>query len=130
ITFTANKYNNDTMYTHICDVYNSIGIYRSVDKGATWVLRTSQDISSYQGWYCKGLVVQSGNNPDNILAGGVDLYQSTDGGLSFSQVSNLSSATQYYMHSDIHNILMNNLDPNKIYIVTDGGLFRSNDFGT
>lgn len=33
------------------------------------------------------------------------------------------------MHPDIHDIVANPLDPDKVYILTDGGLFRSNDFG-
>ena len=129
ITFATCNNNNDTMYAHICDVYNSMGIFRSIDKGQTWAIQYSSDIASYQGWYAKGMVVQPHSNPDNILAAGVDIFQSLDGGLSFNQVSNMTSAPNNYMHSDVHNIIMNPKDSNMIYIITDGGLFRSNDFG-
>ncbi|HYG51112.1 MAG TPA: T9SS type A sorting domain-containing protein, partial [Flavobacteriales bacterium] len=39
------------------------------------------------------------------------------------------STSANYVHPDLHGIIANPLDPNKIYIVTDGGLFRSNNFG-
>ncbi|HXB41376.1 MAG TPA: T9SS type A sorting domain-containing protein [Bacteroidia bacterium] len=121
ITFTKYKNNNDIMYTHLCDVYNTVGIYKSIDKGATWVQQTTQNISSYQGFYTKGLLIQPGN-PNNVLAGGVYVYSSTTGGTSFNQ-----SNGNY--HSDVHDIVGNPSAPNKIYVITDGGLFRSNDFG-
>jgi len=124
VEFTAYKNNNDTMFAHIADVYNSIGFYMSTDKGQTWTLRTSVDLVSYQGWYAKGIAVQPGNYK-NILVGGVDLSLSNDGGLSFQNLTDTSSV----FHSDVHNILLNPKDSNRVYIITDGGLIRSNDFG-
>ncbi|MHB8261945.1 MAG: T9SS type A sorting domain-containing protein [Bacteroidia bacterium] len=124
ITFTKYKNNNDIMYTHICDVYNTVGIYKSIDKGNSWVQQTTQNICSYQGWYTKGLAIKPGN-PNNILAGGVYIFQSANAGLSFNQDGNANT-----YHSDIHDIVVNPSDPNKIYAITDGGLMRSNDFGS
>jgi photosystem II stability/assembly factor-like uncharacterized protein len=121
VTFTKYKNNNDIMLAHICDVYNSIGVYKSTDKGQTWVQQTGQNLSSYQGWYCKGLVIQP-SNINNVLAGGVYLFGASDGGVSFNQNNG-------NYHSDIHDILINPIDENKIYVITDGGLFRSNDWG-
>ena len=121
VTVAKNPTNNDTLLVHIADVYNTVGIYKSIDKGLTWTQITTTDIVSYQGWYCKGLAIQPGNI-NNVLGGGVNLYQSTTGGTSFS-----TSGANY--HSDIHDIVVNPSDPNKIYILTDGGLFRSNDWG-
>ncbi len=70
------------------------------------------------------MVIQPGN-PNNILIGGVDVFASTDGVLSFGDVS----ASSYVCHTDVHNIILNPLNPNQVYIITDGGLFRSSDFG-
>ena len=124
ITFTENQNNNDSMYAHICDIYNTVGIYLSADKGQTWTQMTSTDIANYQGWYSKGMLLQNGN-PSNMLAGGIDLWGSNDGGATFNDLS----VNSYVFHTDVHDIIGNPLDPNKIYILTDGGLFRSNDFG-
>ncbi len=52
ITLTEYQNNNDIMYAHICSVYASVGIYKSSDKGQTWALQTSQDISSLPGMVC------------------------------------------------------------------------------
>ncbi len=124
ITLTAYARNNDTMLAHICDMYNTVGVYLSSDKGNSWILKTTQNISSYQGWYSKGMVMKPGS-PDSILMGGVDLFLSANGGASFAD------KTQYSLtfHSDVHDIVLNPQDSRKVYIITDGGLFRSNDFG-
>jgi len=124
VQFTAYKNNNDTMFAHIADVYNSTGFYMSTDKGQTWTMRTTVDLVSYQGWYARGIAVQPGNY-HNILVGGVNLSLSNDAGLSFQSMTDTSS----FFHSDVHNILVNPQDPNKVYVITDGGLIRSNDFG-
>jgi len=120
ITFTKYQNNNDIMYAHVCDVYNTVGIYRSTNKGQSWTQLTTQNISSYQGFYTKGMVVKPGNS-NSVLAGGVYVFRSTNGGTSFNQISN-------GYHLDIHDIVANPLDGNKIYFLTDGGLYRSNDF--
>jgi len=124
VTIAKYKNNNDSMYVHICDIYNSVGVYVSANKGQTWVQQTTSDIASYQGWYAKGLAVQPGNS-HNVFAGGVYLFQSTNGGLGFNQ-----NGTASTYHSDIHDIIFNPKDANKIYIITDGGLYRTNDAGS
>ncbi len=118
----------DTMFAHVCDIYNTIGIYMSTDKGVTWTQRSTSDEASYQGWYAKGLLAQPGN-PNNMLVGGVDLFYSTNMGTNFTQLDNITNNPSDYMHTDVHDIVANPLNPNMVYILTDGGLFRSNDFG-
>jgi hypothetical protein len=124
ITLTKYVANNDIWLAHVCDVYNSVGIYKSIDKGATWAVVYSSDIASYQGWYAKGMLIKNGNTND-ILAGGVDIFSSTNGGTTFNDVSNSS----WVFHTDVHGIYENPSVANQIYILTDGGLFRSNNFG-
>jgi photosystem II stability/assembly factor-like uncharacterized protein len=128
VTIASYVNGSDTMFAHICDVYNSIGIYLSTNAGLTWVQQSSSDEASYQGWYSKGLLPQPGN-PSNLLTCGVDLYFSTDMGVSFNQLDNINFNNNNYMHTDVHGLIANPKDPNMIYILTDGGLFRSNDFG-
>ncbi len=122
ITIAPYSNDNNTMFAHVCDIYNTIGIYVSTDAGQTWAQQSATDEASYQGWYAKGLLAKPGN-PNTLLVGGVGLFESTDQGLSFFEVDN------YPFHSDVHGIIANPLNPNKIYILTDGGLDRSNDFG-
>lgn len=128
VTIATYTNNNNIMYAHICDIYNSIGVYFSTDAGLTWTQRSATDEASYQGWYAKGLLVQPGN-PYSLLTCGVDLYYSSDTGRIFSQLDNVSFNPNNYMHTDVHGLIANPKNQNMVYILTDGGLFRSNDFG-
>ncbi|HEY4799407.1 MAG TPA: T9SS type A sorting domain-containing protein [Bacteroidia bacterium] len=127
IILAINPMNHKTVLAHLCNMYNSQSFYISYNEGASWVAKSPQDIASWQGWYAKGLLFKS-NDTTKVLAGGVDMHYSTDEGNNFSQVSNVNWNTDYE-HADIHDIISNPLAPNKIYTATDGGLFRSNDFG-
>ncbi len=121
--------NNDVMMCEVCNNFSTVGIYRSTNKGVTWNSVTPfSEVASWQGWYARGLLMQPGNN-NNVLVGGVQLFKSVSFGDNINQVSNLDTQYAHYLHSDIHNIIANPLAPNKVYILTDGGLFRSNDFG-
>jgi photosystem II stability/assembly factor-like uncharacterized protein len=104
----------------IANRYSTVGVYRTTDGGDSWTQKSSQEIVSWQGWYAKGLLMKTNDNT-RVLAGGVDLFRSTTSGSSFSDITQ--------EHSDIHEIVSNPLDANKIYIATDGGLYRSNNFG-
>src|SRR6185503_9804800 len=59
---------------------------------------------------------------------GVQVFRSVSSGNSLFQISNNGNPGDD-IHADIHDIISSPLNPNKIYIATDGGLFRSDDFG-
>ncbi len=122
ITLSMYSNNNDTMYAHICEIYNTLGIYLSTDKGNTWVQQSSTDEASYQGWYAKGLLAKPGS-PGTLLVGGVWVFGSTDMGMTFTEVDG------GMVHSDIHGIFSNPINGNMAYLITDGGLYRTNNFG-
>jgi len=56
-------------------------------------------------------------NPEIVYKGGLNGSISRDGGKTFR---NLGA-----MHSDIHDILIDPIDTNRIYVATDGGMYRS-----
>lgn len=68
-------------------------------------------------------------NSSKVLFGGVELFKSTQSGSNLVQKSPsyAGNITFLTFHSDIHGIVANPLAPNKVYIITDGGLYRSND---
>jgi photosystem II stability/assembly factor-like uncharacterized protein len=99
--------------------YSTVGVYRTGDGGDSWELMATSEIVSYQGWYAKGLLIKA-DDPTRIIAGGVSLFKSSNSGDSFSGFGSV--------HSDIHDIIANPLDLNKIYVITDGGLYRCNTF--
>ena len=112
---------------HVCDDFLTYALFRSADKGATWTTATTQNIGSYQGWFSKGLVYKPGA-PNTLLAAGVEVFRSVNNGTSFAQISN-TAGNLNAVHPDVHDIILNPLDPNKVYVLTDGGLYRSNNFG-
>jgi len=120
ITLAADPLNHNSLLAIIGNRYSTVGLYSTTNYGDLWTLKSTDEILSWQGWYAKGLLIKANDNT-RVLAGGVDLFRSTSSGSSFTDITSF--------HSDIHDIISNPLDPNKIYFITDGGLYRSNDFG-
>ncbi len=119
ITLASYEGNHNILMAIIGNRFSTVGVYRTTDGGDSWTLKTSTEILSYQGWYAKGLLIKA-NDSSRVLAGGVSLFKSTNSGGSFNVFGSV--------HSDIHGIISNPLDPNKVYVLTDGGLYRCNSF--
>jgi len=119
-----------------------VGMYVSTDGGASWTLRyNNTGFMTNQGWYNNAFMVKS-NDPNQILLGNLDIYKSVNGGTSFTIKSDWGawvngptppgqpeSPQSNFAHADQHEFFSNPRDPNKVYCVSDGGLYRSNDFG-
>ncbi|MGB8776191.1 MAG: glycosyl hydrolase, partial [Terriglobales bacterium] len=97
------------------------GLYQSDDGGARW---TKLDASNYMVWrpfYFGNLIVDP-KDPNKIFKPDGPLLLSTDGGKSFSTVSNSG-------HGDFHDVWINPKNPNIVITGDDGGLWRSEDGG-
>ncbi|MBC8047161.1 MAG: hypothetical protein H7Y00_10225, partial [Fimbriimonadaceae bacterium] len=127
ITISAFEGNYNHLYVIIGNAFNTVGIYKSEDAGNNWTEIDDTEIVSYQGWFAKGLLIKA-DDEDRILAGGVEVFRSTNNGSSWTQLTTYTGP-ESIVHPDIHNIISNPLDPAKVYILTDGGLYRSNNFG-
>jgi hypothetical protein len=141
-TIEIYKGNQNFIYASIAnDITTYVGYYSSTDAGASWTLKNTSLAISPQGWYNNAHLVKS-DNPSAILVGTIDANKSTNGGTTFAVKSNWSawvtgatppgdpeSPSSNFAHADHHEFFSNPLDPNKIYFITDGGLYRSNDFG-
>jgi photosystem II stability/assembly factor-like uncharacterized protein len=94
-----------------------MGIYKSTDLGDSWTQTNDGDlydlVSSF-GWYFGVIRVVPGE-PDVVFAMGVDLYRSTDGGASWSDVSGV-------MHVDHHAFYIHPTNAELIYDGCDGGI--------
>ncbi len=113
------------------------GLYKSVDNGASWTaMRTgTNSIISNQGWYSHDVAIDP-TTDQRVYWGELNLSRSTNGGSTFSTVSNWSSwfttafavgttaeGSSNYVHADIHRIYAT--AANTVYMCTDGGIFRS-----
>lgn len=115
----------EKIFAVISDQFKTIRFVRTYNSFETYFHHTIPDISSYQGWYANGLVVNE-QNPSKLLAGGVDLFLDEFGsGNRFERLyPNITK-----VHVDFHDIVKNPIEPDKVYFCTDGGIFRSDDFG-
>ncbi len=105
-------------------------VYKSTNAGTTWTPMnvTSSgvptDMMGNFGWYF-GRIYINPYNSNNMIIGGVDMFQTTDGGTSWSQ--NVPDWWTYDVHADKHDVLF--LDATSYIIATDGGLYKTTDLG-
>ncbi len=115
----------------VADV-NDGSLYKSTDYGVTWSLVSTPGHLSGQGWYANAIWVDPSSN-SNLIIGGLDLWRSTNGGASFTKISNWEYGGQYgaSAHADHHAIASvpgyNGSSKKAIYFGNDGGLYRADD---
>lgn len=130
----------NVLYASVGDNFVQQGLFKSVNGGNSWTLVNLEDVCAYQGWYSHDVAVHP-TNPDTLIWVGIDTWKSVDGGLNVSQQTLWYAWTfgqvpaggpegpPYYVHADIHRVYWMQNDPNKVYSVTDGGIFVSYDGG-
>lgn len=126
--------NPNIVYAGIASTSNwgTLGIFRSTDNGLSWNQMSQPGTNHYasQGWYDIGLAVK----PDNsaiVLSAGLDVYRSTNSGFHWSQRSYWweDFGRPDYVHADQHEIVFHPSNPEEVWIVCDGGIFKSTDAG-
>ncbi len=116
----------DIVYA-LLDVASQGLIYRSTNKGESWslVFRGSSEFFRGQGFYNNFIEVHP-TNPNIVLAGGIDIFRSSDG-KNFTNVTNGYSGGN--VHVDQHCAAFNPINPNIVMIGNDGGVYLSTDAG-
>jgi len=94
-------------------------INRSLDGGATFSVVPGTHGGFWLGW-CD-LISVAPDDENVILWGGVNLERTADGGTTWTTIGTL--------HSDQHQAVFAQSDPNRVYEGNDGGLYRSDDKG-
>src|SRR5690606_20936431 len=97
-----------------------LGIYKTVDGGESWTLASSAPTCGTQCWYDMALAVHP-RSPDTVFFGGVPLYRSTNGGLTFQEVGTGSGGS---VHVDQHVIVYDARDPAIVYVGKEAGTNR------
>lgn len=118
------------------------GIYNSSDTGHTFVkimsdssctrnilsgdMQIGSNSCSGQGWYDLAMAI-SPTDSNKIYVGGVNTYQSTDGGKHWSIVTQWYSTLPGVMtvHADKHYLAFNPSRPKVLFECNDGGLYRT-----
>jgi photosystem II stability/assembly factor-like uncharacterized protein len=110
-------------------------VYRSDDKGRTW--KRTHESSLYQvfgpyGWKFTDIHVCP-RDANDLFIMGTRMYHSTDGGRTFERISEkivrLHDHKTTGMHLDHHELWIDPLNPDRLLLGNDGGLFMSYDHG-
>lgn len=92
-------------------------LYLSTDNGVSFSLQ----LSGLEGRDAFGV---SHANENNVYIGALDNYASNDRGLSFSKKTNwYDNGVDAPVHADCHRIVAHPLEPNKLFVCNDGGLY-------
>ena len=112
--------------------YSFHGIYKSIDGGDNWNLQSnSPNIlgrdtdgtgTGGQSWYDLSLGV-SNNNENHLFVGGINLWESTDGGTNWTIEASSGNGNYAYMHVDQHCLEFHPIT-NVPYAGNDGGLYK------
>jgi len=97
------------------------GLYRSDNAGANWKQLNNDFGITVRPFYFSRIVVDP-RNPDVVVKAGLSGSISRDGGKTFKGLGN--------MHGDIHDIVFDVNDSDRMYVGTDGGVYRSWNGGT
>ena len=121
IAFAVAPSDPSILYSVIETKGDDKGLYRSNDAGNTWEHQNNDFGLVVRPFYFSRIVVDP-RNPEVVAKAGVFGSISRDGGKTFK---NLGS-----MHPDIHDILFDINDSDRMYVATDGGVYRSWDGAT
>ncbi|MGB0840339.1 MAG: WD40/YVTN/BNR-like repeat-containing protein, partial [Chitinophagales bacterium] len=123
--------NPDIVYVNATDFYTGgfYGFYKSFDSGVSFNLQSSNpNIVLGQGAY-NLVVAVSNDDPDLVFAGGVSLFKSTNGGVSWTETIGAEGSSNY-VHVDMHDLqIVHSGTEEHLYVACDGGIFKSENLG-
>lgn len=107
-------------------------IYKSIDGGASYSKATTSGAIQFnnQQWYDNALWV-SPTDPNLLAAAGVNVWRSTDGGVTLKDIGDTYNGFGFQPHPDIHGLFsspkFNGSSDKALYVCCDGGVFMTDD---
>ena len=142
VTVAAAPSNSKYAYAFIENSETLGGLFKTTNGGSSWSLLAypddidsrspARDFTRGQAWYDQVLEVDP-NDENTVIAGGVDLFRSTNGGTSWSQISRWISALSgpaSVVHADQHTAAFKPGSSSTIIFGNDGGVFYSSSIST
>jgi photosystem II stability/assembly factor-like uncharacterized protein len=118
------------------------GLYMSIDRGQTFTTQCAVDSgapnllgysasgsdNTGQGWYTLSLAV-SPTNTDTLIVGGVNIWMSTDKGVTWKLNAYWTGLYAPYVHADIHELVYLPGSGHQFFAACDGGVFTTTTQG-
>ncbi|MEO1052106.1 MAG: hypothetical protein AAFX87_15850 [Bacteroidota bacterium] len=121
IAFAVAPSDNQILYSVVeSEVKEKSGLYKSTDAGKTWEFKNGDFGLVVRPFYFSRITIDP-KDPDVVVKAGLFGSISRDGGATFKGMGN--------MHADIHDILFDIKNSDRMYVGTDGGLYRTWDGG-
>ncbi|MDJ0839381.1 MAG: hypothetical protein QNK37_22875 [Acidobacteriota bacterium] len=116
----------DTLYALVNNLNGVTSLFQTQDGGNTWQLRNA-DACEGQCWYNLCLAVDP-TEAARLLVGSIRFAKSDDAGFSLVNQVDPWGSTQL-VHQDVHALVYDPDEPNRYWIGTDGGLWRTDNGG-
>jgi photosystem II stability/assembly factor-like uncharacterized protein len=129
--------NSQVVYAHAVDLNGGLyGIYRTTNGGANWQQQTDSNTPNIMHWYEGNGTGGQGSydlalvvdplDENLIYSGGVNMWGSDDGGITWDGMTYWVNYYGESIHADQHQFKFNPLN-NRFYVVNDGGIYTSNE---
>lgn len=121
------------VYAVYCDAssYDTYNIYKTTNGGTDWTTLTKPNDGSMgtshlgnQGWYNNAVAVHPAD-ANTAIIGGINLFKTTNGGLTWGMISDGLTSLAPFVHVDQHAIVYDQSNPTIIYFGNDGGMYKS-----
>lgn len=106
---------------------NGFTIYQTTNSGSSWQIMNA-DACEGQCWYNMCLAV-SPNDVNHLVVGSIRFADSIDGGRNLTYRTSGWGGGQR-VHQDTHVLVYDRNDPNRYWIGSDGGIWRTDDNGS
>ncbi len=119
--FALTDANPEVIYWAIDGNGSMLGIWKSTNGGTSFSQVFGGSHYGPQGWYNLTISVDP-QNANRVWSGGIELHRSTNGGSSFSTIAG-------NVHVDHHATFWDPVNPDIMWVGTDGGVYRSINSG-